>query len=439
MRHAMLSILLLSGCLPATPVGGGDPGPGGMPGGSGGPSAGGNPDQPGGNNPGGGGGGTTVSSGRVVGYFTNWAQYRPGACKFTPSNIDASLLTHINYAFAKITTSGTQQNPGTFNLTGYEWNDEGPGGQYEKVNALKTANPKLKTLISVGGWTFNDTPATNWIFSAMVSAPQSRAQFIGASIAYVRMHGFDGIDFDWEYPVAADRGGKPADKANFTAFLAELRQAITAEAQSSGKPALLVTIASAAGASHIANYELDKIHASLDWINVMTYDFHGAWESFTGANAPLMADTVPGGTFHVDYAISAYLNAGVPADKVVLGFATYGHSFGGVTATKPNSPAGGAAAQGTCTRTAGFLASYEIEQLLKAGYTRGFDTGSATPYAYDSAGNWISYDDKQSFGLKVDYLQQRKLGGAMIWALDLDDFAAGYPLVSLLAQRLGVK
>ena len=56
----------------------------------------------------------TVEYKRVC-YYANWAQYRPGMGKFLPENIDGSLCTHINYAFAKMNGNS---------LWPYEWNDD---------------------------------------------------------------------------------------------------------------------------------------------------------------------------------------------------------------------------------------------------------------------------------------------------------------------------
>ena len=73
-------------------------------------------------------------------FYTNWAQYRPGKAKFLPENIDPSLCTHINYAFAKI-------NLQTHELQEYEWNDD---QMMARVVALKKKKPSLKVVISVG-------------------------------------------------------------------------------------------------------------------------------------------------------------------------------------------------------------------------------------------------------------------------------------------------
>src|SRR5882724_7212120 len=100
---------------------------------------------------------TPVSTGpkKIVGYFTNWAQYRKG-CKFTAADVNASLLTNLNYAFAKVDAGpGGKEHP-KFGLAAYDKTDLGPGGGYAQINALKKKNPGLKTSLSIGGWSHND-------------------------------------------------------------------------------------------------------------------------------------------------------------------------------------------------------------------------------------------------------------------------------------------
>lgn len=368
---------------------------------------------------------------RVVGYFTNWAQYRKRDCKFEVRHIDPNVFTHVIFGFAKIDPHDRERP--RFELSPFEHNDLGPGGQYAQLNELKKRYPHLKTLLAVGGWSFNDPP-TAWIFTTMVEKEEYRAHFIDHAIRYLRANQFDGLDLDWEYPTDEARGGRPQDRENFTALCREFKEAARAEAKRTGREELLLTMA--AGAHKAKTVEVEKLGEILDWVNLMTYDFYGGWSDRTGMNAPFSGD--PSGDVYVKKLALEWLAEGLPRDKLVLGMPTYGRSFADVDDPTPNSKTSGVGIKGRCTGERGFLAYYEVNDLIESGkYEAYWDEVSGTPYAYDaSSRSWITYDDLRSIQLKTDFVLEEDLGGAMFWAIDLDDFNNDYPIVTSVARRL---
>jgi len=358
------------------------------------------------------------ASKKFVTYFTNWAQYRQGDCHFDTSMIQGNLFTHINFAFAKVDGATNQVQPYELNdLT--DANNGVPEGGYDKLNALKAKYPHLKTLISLGGWSFGAT-----IFSQMASSASSRATFIASVVAYARTHNFDGIDIDWEYPANAGQGGRPEDTENFSALLKEMRAAIESENRGN-KAKLLLTIAAPAGEAAFAGLQLNVIHQYLDWINLMSYDLHGSWETTVGFNTPL--NCASGDTVCIDYAVNAYIKAGTPPSKLVMGLGTYGHAWtlANPANTNPGAAASGPGNSGRCSGEAGFLSYYEIKDALAAGATEKYDATAAAQYAY-WGNQWVSYDSPKSIKAKIDYANSKNLGGAMVWALDLDAPAGGF-------------
>ncbi|XP_057243808.1 acidic mammalian chitinase-like, partial [Malurus melanocephalus] len=132
--------------------------------------------------------------------------------------------------------------------------------------------------------------------------------------------------------------------------------------------------------------------------------------------------------------------------KLLVGFPTYGKSFTlqNPSDTSVGAPASGPGPAGPYTREAGTLAYYEICSLLSSGATQAWDEPQDVPYAY-KGNEWVGYDNEKSFSIKVDWLKKNNFGGAMVWALDMDDFTGEfckegkYPLINTLKKGLGLQ
>ena len=390
----------------------------------------------------------------VGGYYENWSQYRPpsgGREAFFPHMIDPSILTDLYFAFAVfgfVTRSIDPQNPhltGDYTLQPVEWNDQSV--LYPQVQALKEINPSLRTILSIGGWSFNDPNDPNGmgqytyrLFSEMVSSEESRSEFIASAIAYAHAYGFDGIDIDWEYPGDLTRGGQEEDFDNFITFLEEAFTALK-----NANPPLSLSYASSAivpsgvPASYKENPSsyfkwLGSCSEHLDHLNMMAYDYHGTFDSpqNTGVNAPLTKDTSDTSLLFIKESIENYLKGGVPANKLVLGMPTYGHSFGGVDSLSAENNAPGlpftqAGAAGPSTGSPGLLAYFEIGDMTASKeLTFATDNVTSTAYGYNTeTKEWVSFDTPDTIALKIKLALDYHLLGGMFWAVDDDEYQWG--------------
>ena len=358
-----------------------------------------------------------VGSKKVIGYYPGWATY---ARNYQVSDIPGNKVSHLNYAFANIAGGkcvlGDSYADTDKAFAGDTWDTGVLRGNFNQLIKLRNANPALKTLISIGGWTWSAN------FSAAAASDASRQAFASSCVDFMKQYKFDGIDIDWEYPVSGGlQSGAPEDKQNFTLLLKELRVQMNAKEATDNRDYFL-TIAAPAGPSVISNLEVKAVGDTLDWINLMTYDYHGGWDPMTGHNAPMVQgarDPGPKG-FAIKDTVNSYLTAGVPASKLVLGVPFYGRGWQQVAETNGGLFQSGTGA-GVGTWENGVFDYTDIKANYLPTMQRYWDSEAQVPYLYDRArGLFISYDDPQSMKIKADYINAMGLGGAMIWELSGD-------------------
>ena len=342
---------------------------------------------------------TYQAGGQVVGYYAGWAAYQG----YTPAQLPAEHLTQINYAFAQI-------DPDT--LTIALENEAHDNKNLAALRKLRQQNDHLKLLISVGGW------SDSRYFSDAASTAARREKFAASCVDFIVEQELDGVDLDWEYPVSGGAPGtihRPADKQNLTKLLQELRAQLDRQGRRDGKDYSL-TIAGAAGSWYLNQIEAVKAADIVDHIFLMGYDFHGTWDRYADFNAPLYAPSgaSPQGKSGVANSVQAYLDKGIPAEKIVLGMPLYGYAYQGVSGKDNGLYSTYASARSVSYKT--LKKSY----LSSAAYRQFRHQEAQVPYLYGN-GTFVSYDDAASLAAKAALARSRGLGGIGFWELSQDD------------------
>ena len=230
-------------------------------------------------------------------------------------------------------------------------------------------DPNVKYLISLGGWTLSGG------FSAAAATPESREGLVSSCVRrIITDNNFDGIDLDWEYPARAGAGNPhdASDKLNFSLLVREFKKQLDTLAVENDAYYLLTAAVSAE--PYAVSYDVPEISLYFDFINIMTYDFHGSWDARTDHNAPFHNPTTLNWSY-VD-AINRWLDAGAPANRLVGGHAFYGRSVQGVT-DPSNGGLGSSFSAATEGGSHGWEAIYDARDLLDA-ETTGVVTGSCS-------------------------------------------------------------
>ncbi len=313
-----------------------------------------------------------------------------------PNEVVATSLTRVNYAFSNIKDGKI--------VAGFAHDRE----NYQILHNLKKLNPKLEVLTSVGGWTWSGG------FSDMALTPASRKVFIDSAVEFIRVNQLDGLDIDWEFPGSIGDGNKfrPEDKQNYTALLKELRSRFDSEEKVLGRH-LVTSIAAGASEQWVRDTQMGEVQKYVDSVNLMAYDYYEPDSgSTTGHHTPLYSNPADPKHVSADSSVKLFEQAGVPADKLILGAAFYGHVWSDVGATN-----NGLYQPGKATKTETESDYHNIAaNMLGHGYTRSWDSVASAPYLYNaSTRTWVSYDDPESLALKCQYLVANHLEGIMFW------------------------
>ncbi len=282
---------------------------------------------------------------RVIGYFTSWRDKGNADQDYLVEDVPWEKLTHVNYAFAHVTEA---QKIAV---------GEGQKAQLAQIAEYKQQHG-VKTLISVGGWaetgginTANGRQATGGFYKLTTNMDGSInhagiAVFAKSAVEFIRQHKLDGVDIDYEYASAMTGAGHPGDfwisdklRPHLMASYVELMRVLREEldkASALDSQHYMLTVAAPASGWLLRGMERYDANKYLDYINIMSYDLHGAWNEHVGHNAslydtgkdPELAQVYAGaqyaniGYLNTDWA-AHYYRGGMPAGRFNIGVPYY--------------------------------------------------------------------------------------------------------------------
>lgn len=402
---------------------------------------------------------------RNVVYYGDWSIYS-GQNQFSPSMIDGSCITHLNFAFMDVDDYGNLVlcdydadfcNTSRVDQIGNKGVAEGSpaAGVITGMAVLRQKYPNMRIGISVGGWTRSGG------FPRIGESDAAIENFAANITEFVHNTGFDFVDIDWEYPTAyrdpdpdgngvnTDKGchGSEVDTVNFTKMMRALREHLDAQSIEDGKYYEL-SCAMSASPKMMDAIEYKEVIQIVDFANMMTYDLNGAWNNYTGHQTGLYinkdawneqnSEAMPDGIFSIDTCIQKLVDMGLTDEeltKVVVGVAGYTRGWskaagGGLDPENPYlyAPAVGdvVGEDGKCTNGcfgyATFLKSHA------GGLTKYYDNKAKAVY-YTNGNYFYTLDDPQTVAWKGEYVKgngdpamgcTKKLGGLIMWMASQD-------------------
>ena len=270
-------------------------------------------------------------------------------------------------------------------------------GSKEKGDSVKNKYPKLKVLVSLGGWGGCET------CSDVFSSKEARTEFAISTADIIESFNADGIDLDWEYPGISGYPGhsyKPEDRENFTDLIVQLRKYME-------KDDILSFAAGASNRFFENSIEWDKVMLLVDNVNLMTYDFYGSGSTKTGHHTALSSNEFQDRS--AESSIKSLINLGIDPKKIFIGGAFYIKTFKNVENINNG-----------LNQKAEWNKSYNQINFedVRSNFNFYWDSIANAPYAYDSINKiFATFDDHKSIKLKSKYALEKKLGGIMFWQL----------------------
>ena len=273
----------------------------------------------------------------------------------------------------------------------------------QKLVSLKSRNPKLKVILSIGGWGGCE------FCSPVFASDTGRKEFASSTKELMEYFKTDGIDLDWEYPAVEGYPGhaySPQDKPAFTSLIKTLRDTLGRHYE--------ISFAAGAFDSYLQqSIEWIKVMPMIDKVNLMSYDLVGGYSKMTGHHTPLYSSKQQKES--ADNAVRYLASIGVPLNKIIIGAAFYAREWDSVANVNNGQYQSG--------NFHNFIPYKRFPELLSAdsGFVFYRDKETKASYAYSVSKNrYATFDDEVSVRDKTIYAIKKGLGGIMFWELTLD-------------------
>ncbi|KAF7184582.1 hypothetical protein CNMCM7691_005766 [Aspergillus felis] len=331
---------------------------------------------------------------KVIGYYESWRANNANGCGMTPEEVPVEYLDQVNLAFLYI-------DPKDYHIIAMDDENVAPD-IYARVANLKSRNPDAKIWVSIGGWTFNDPGTYQSVFSKLAKDKEAARKFTDNLMEFLDKYGFDGVDLDWEYPGADDRGGSKEDVENFPQMLSILKGSLQGGNHYSKKWGLSITVPTSYW--YLRWFDISALEKEIDVFNLMAYDLHGRWDRDDPTGPYVYAHT---NLTEIDEALDLFWRNNINPSKINLGLAFYNRTY---TLSTPLCATAGCewkdpGPKGKCTDTAGILSYKEIQDIVsECKLHPAYDEEAGVYYVtYGKGGaNWVSFDDAISFKAKID-------------------------------------
>jgi chitinase len=311
-----------------------------------------------------------------------------------PRNINFRLYTHLCHAFVTADGDGNVQKGRNVP---------------NKELAIEAHRAGVKMLLSLGGWGWDAQ------FASIVSKPEAEERYAKAVLEMVDSSDYDGIDLDWEYPDTKE------EVVGFERLSRRFRKELDAIGARKGRP-MFLTMAASANPGTLRWLDKEFLLATMDWINVMTYDFTGDWTDYAGHHSPLFASSKPegGGRRSTESTMKFLLDErGLPANRLAAGIPLYGRGF---PVQEPYASTKGVAK----ARVPGGDYANLLKLQRDQGWTRTWDDETKNPWLTSPDHKMvIGYDDAESVALKTEWARKQGFRGVFFWQINADRLPDG--------------